>query len=190
MRTIASFVAVVTLLASAGPAQAQQSVYSQDRVRHLDLEVEPLAYAFGGAGGHVAYQSGDWKYEVEAFALEIPQSLHGNDSFTASPVGAELHVEHFFGEGPGGFYVGPEAGIVRLDVTHQASGTSTQRTRYSVGVRGGYQWYTGLGNLYISPVVGISYTLNGESVSVGGDTFESAPIGPWGTVGLGWSFGR
>ena len=42
----------------------------------------------------------------------------------------------------------------------------------------------------MSPVVGLSYTLNGEAVSVGGDTFESAPIGPWGTVGLGWSFGR
>jgi hypothetical protein len=190
MRTIASFAAVVTLLASAGTARAQGPAYSQDRVRHLDLEVEPLSYAFGGAGGHVAYQRGNWKYEVEAFGLEIPASLHGNDRFEASLLGAELHFEHYFGEDPGGFYVGPEVGVVQLDVTHQASGTSTQKTRYSVGLRGGYQWYTGLGNLYVSPVVGVSYTLNGDPVRVGGDTFESAPIGPWGTVGLGWSFGR
>lgn len=131
---------------------------------------------------------GNWKYEVEVFGLEIPESLHGNDGFTASPLGAELHVEHFFGEDPGGFYVGPEAGIVQLEVTHRASGMSTQKTRYSIGVRGGYQWYTGLGNLYVSPVVGVSYTLNADAIDVGDETFETAPIGPWGTVGLGWSF--
>lgn len=149
-----------------------------------------MAYVFGGAGGHVAYQAGRWKYEVEVFSLEIPTSLHGNDAFEASPLGAELHAEHFFGEDAGGFYVGPEVGIVRLTLTHHGSGTSEQRPRYSVGVRGGYQWYTGLGNLYLSPVVGVSYTLNGEPVSIGGDTFESAPVGPWGTVGVGWSFSR
>lgn len=184
MRTIASFVAAVLLLASAGPAQAQQAP------RHLDLEVEPLAYAFGGAGGHVAVQAGNWKYEVEVFGLEIPESLHGNDGFEASPLGVELHFERYFGDGPGGFYVGPEAGIVQLDVTHRASGTSEQRVRYSVGVRGGYQWYPGLGNLYISPVVGVSYTLNSEAITIGEDTFEAAPVGPWGTVGIGWSFFR
>jgi hypothetical protein len=184
MRTLVPFFAALLLLTSAGPA------WAQDSPRHVDLEVEPLSYAFGGAGGHVAYQRGDWKYEVEAFGLEIPESLHGNDGFGASLLGAELHFEHYFGEDPGGFYLGPEVGVVQLDVTHQPSGTSTQKTRYSVGLRGGYQWYTGLGNLYVSPVVGVSYTLNGEPVSLGGDTFESAPLGPWGTVGLGWSFGR
>ncbi len=184
MRTLASFLTAVILLVAAGPAPAQQAP------RHLDLEVEPLAYAFGGAGGHVAYQTGSWKYEIEVFGLQIPESLHGNDSFTASPLGAELHFEHFFSEDSGGFYVGPEAGIVRLDLTHQASGTSEQHTRYSIGVRGGYQWYPGLGNLYVSPVIGVSYTLNSEPITIGGDTFESAPVGPWGTVGIGWSFSR
>jgi len=184
MRTLASFIAAIILLFAAGPARAQQAP------RHLDLEVEPLAYAFGGAGGHLAYQAGRRKYEIEVFSLEIPASLHGNDAFEASPLGAELHAEHFFGEDVDGFYVGPEVGIVRLTLTHRASEASAAKTRYSIGVRGGYQWYTGLGNLYLSPVVGVSYTLNDESVSIGGDTFESAPLGPWGTVGVGWSFSR
>lgn len=184
MRTRAFLLPIVVLLGFTIPA------HGQGNVRHVDLEVEPLAYAFGGAGGHVAVQGGDWKYEVEGFGLEIPESLHGNDGFEASPLGAELHLEHFFGHGPGGFYVGPEVGIVRLDVTHRASGRSKQDIRYSLGVRGGYQWYTGLGNLYVSPVVGASYTLDSETVTIEGGTFESTPIGLWGTVGIGWSISR
>ena len=152
--------------------------------------MEPLAYAFGGAGGHIGLQVGDWKYEVEVFGLEVPQSLHGNDNFTASPLGVGFHFERLFGSDPGGFYAGPEVGVVRLDLTHDASGTSEHHARYSVGGRGGYTWYPGLGNLYVSPVVGVSYTLNGEDMTVGGDTFESAPVSLWGTVGIGWIFSR
>lgn len=183
MRTLASVLTIV-LLASAGPAEAQQSA------RHFDLKVEPLSYAFGGAGGHVGVQVNSWKYEIEVFRLTIPESLHGNDGFDASPLGAELHVEHFFGDELEGFYAGPEAGLVRLEVTHQVTGTTERHTRYSVGVRGGYRWYTGLGNLYLSPVVGVSYTLNADAVAIAEETFETAPVGPWGTVGIGWSFSR
>ena len=124
MRTPTPFFALLLFAASVGVAPAQQTV------RHVDLEVEPLAYAFGGAGGHIGLQVGDWKYEIEAFGLEIPASLHGNNGFTASPRGVELHAEHLFGDGPGGFYAGPEAGLVRLDLTHDASGTSERHTRY------------------------------------------------------------
>jgi hypothetical protein len=53
MRTLASLFTVVLLFASVEPAPAQRTV------RHVDLEVEPLAYAFGGAGGHVGLQVGD-----------------------------------------------------------------------------------------------------------------------------------
>ncbi|MFB6099366.1 MAG: hypothetical protein ABEK84_09705 [Salinibacter sp.] len=184
MRTLASFLPIALLLLSAGPARTQPGP------RHLDLEVEPLAYAFGGAGGHVGLQVGRWKYEVEAFGLTVPEPLHGNDAFEASLRGAGLHAEHFFGEDLQGFYAGPEASVAWREVTHSESGNAAQKILYSVGIRGGYRWYTGLGNLYISPVAGVSYTLNGEPVTVGGDTFETAPLGPWGTVGVGWSFGR
>jgi hypothetical protein len=183
MRTFASLFALV-LFFSLSPAIAQPHTHA------FDLKVEPLSYAFGGAGGHVGVQGSDWRYTLEVFTLDVPESLHGNDGFSASPLGAELHVERSFGDTHNGFYVGPEVGVVRLKVTHRASGTTEQRTRYSVGIRGGYRWYTGLGNLYLSPVVGLSYTLNDADVDVGPATFESASLGPWGTVGIGWTFFR
>lgn len=183
MRTFASLLTLALFL-------SLSSVSAQPNAHRLDVKVEPLSYAFGGAGGHVGLQGPDWRYTLEVFGLEIPESLHGNDGFTASPLGAELHVEHSFGDTHSGFYAGPEVGVTRIEVTHRASGVTERRTRYSVGVRGGYRWYTGLGNLYLSPVVGLSYTLNADAVDVGPATFESAPVGPWGTVGIGWTFTR
>jgi len=70
----------------------------------------------------VAYQAGRWKYEIEVFALEIPESVHGNDSFTASPLGAELHFERFSGETSGGFYIGPRRGSFATRAAGPASG--------------------------------------------------------------------
>lgn len=184
MRTLAAIFIAVLLLSTVDPTAAQT------RSPQFEVEVEPVVYLLGGAGGHVGMQRGAWTYTVEVFHLTIPESMHGNDGFDASPLGVEFHLERFFGEEAGGFYAGPEAGLVRFDVTHRATGARERRTRYSVGVRGGYRWYTGLGNLYLSPVVGLGYTLNGAPIDVAGETFESGSVTPWGTVGIGWSFGR
>lgn len=173
--------AVLALLLSASPAEAQPSD------RHLDIEVKPVAYILGGAGGHVGYQVNSWNYTLEIFGLEVPQSLHGNEGFEAAPLGAEIHIKRFFGGDSEGFYAGPEVGISRLKVTHQASGQTERHIRYSVGVRGGYRWYPGLGDLYLSPVIGLTYGLNGEAIDIENETFETGPVTPFATVGIGWS---
>lgn len=156
--------------------------------QHFDVEVEPIAYILGGAGGHVGYQRGSWNYTVEAFGLDLPEALHGNEGFNAELLGLEFHTERSLREGPGGFYVGPEVSVSHLAVTNAASGETERRVGYSIGVRGGYRWYTGLGNLYLSPVVGLSYSLNAEPIRIGDESFDTAAFGPWGTVGIGWSF--
>lgn len=182
MRNAVSLILVIALFSTAGVAQAQQ------HGSHLELKVEPVAYILGGAGGHVGYQAGTWTYTLEVFRLDIPEGLHGNDGFEASPLGVELHAERFFGDSARGFYVGPEVGVTRLEVTHSASGASERHVQYSVGVRGGYRWYPGLGDLFLSPVVGLGYTLNGEPIEIENETFEGGAVTPWGTVGIGWSF--
>lgn len=182
MRSLASLFTILVLLVGPLPVLAQPSP------GHVDVEVEPIAFVLGGAGGHVGVKFGRWSYTVEVFQLTVPEDLHGNDGFEASPFGAELHVERSFGASRSGFYAGPEIGINRFTVTHRASGRQVERFRYSVGVRGGYRWYPGLGDLYLSPVAGLVYTLNSEAISIDGETFESGPVAPYMTVGLGWSF--
>lgn len=80
MRTLASLFTVVLLFASVEPVPAQRTV------QHVDLEVEPLAYTFGGAGGNVGLQVGDWKYEIEAFGLRAGCRWHtGRGNLCVSP---------------------------------------------------------------------------------------------------------
>lgn len=105
------------------------------------------------------YQHGSWSYSIEVFGeLTVPESLHGNEGFKSSLKGIELQAERFL-TGTDGFYVGPEVGISNLKVTHKPTNGSESKTGFSVGLRGGYHWNTALGNLYVTPVGGLSYSL-------------------------------
>lgn len=160
----------------------------QDRVKKLSIETEPISFILGGAGMTGSYQYKSWIYSIEAFGgLTVPESLHGNEGFGTSLKGIELQVERFL-TGTEGFYIGPEIGISSLEVTYKQDDISKSKTGYSVGIRGGYHWNTGLGNLYATPVGGLSYSLNAEDIRIQGETFESGAVSPWATVGLGWSF--
>lgn len=152
-----------------------------------DLEVEPVAYAFGGASATLGLEVGDWHYGLEAFTLDIPTSLHGQDSFEADLGGAEIQAEYQFSE-RSGFFAGPEVGVSQLRLQHTDYDQKKDRIQYSVGLRGGYRWYPGIGNLYISPLLGVGYSLNSENIDIRGDTFRSAPLTPFATVALGWQF--
>lgn len=162
-------------------------IIAQDRTQQFRIETEPVAYLLGGAGGTASYQYGSWSYSIEAFgALSIPESLHGNQGFSTALKGVEVQVERFI-SGTDGFYLGPEFGISTLEVTRTSTVTSKTHTGYSVGLRGGYHWNTGLGNLYLSPVTGVSYALNSEDIQIGSQVFESSPVTPFATMGIGWS---
>ena len=156
--------------------------------RQIEVEAEPVAYIFDGAGIHGRYLHGSWRYGVEVLGLTIPDGLHGNEGLEARTRAVELHFEHFFTDGPGGFFAGPEAGISNFELTHSESGATEDRIRFSVGFRGGYRWYPGWCDLYLAPVGGLVYSLNAENIEIQGEVFESGPVTPFVTVGIGWSF--
>lgn len=165
-----------------------QSINAQDKFQQFSIETEPVAYILGGAGITGSYQYGLWTYSIEAYGeLTVPESQHGNEGFSTALKGIILQAERFI-TGTDGFYIGPEFGIARAEITLQSASESNTYTGYSVGIRGGYHWDTGLGNLYLSPVVGVGYTLNARDIKIANETFKSGPVMPWGTVGVGWSF--
>lgn len=156
--------------------------------KEFSIETEPMAYILGGVGMTGSYQYGSWTYSIEAFGeLTIPELLHGNQGFEARLVGIEVQIERFL-NGTDGFFLGPEIGISKLEVVHKSSDEEKAHTGYSVGLRGGYHWETGLENLYVSPVAGVGYSLNAEDIKIQNQTFESGDFTPWATIGIGWSF--
>lgn len=164
-----------------------QLANAQEKKNHFEVETEPVSYIMNGAGITGTYLSGQWTYSIEVYGIEIPESMHGNDEFDASLQGLEFQTERFF-SGNDGFFVGSEVGVTNLEVTHSPSDETKDRINYSVGIRGGYRWYTGLGDLYLSPVTGLGYSLNGEDIQIKNATFESGAASPWATVGIGWTF--
>lgn len=184
MRYITTFLLIPVIFLSIQTLNAQP----RETTGEFSIETEPMAYILGGAGATASYQAGGWSYSIEAFGgLTIPESLHGNKGFGTSLRGVELQVERFL-TGQEGFYIGPEIGVSNLEVTHKPSSSSENKRGYSVGVRVGYQWETGLGDLYLTPVGGMSYSLSSRDIQIEGETFESNPVTPWATIGIGWSF--
>lgn len=184
MRSFMITFALLIVVTLTQPLHAQ----NQDKIQKFSIETEPVAYILGGAGITGSYQYGPWTYSIEAYGeLTIPESMHGNAGFTTGLKGIILQAERFI-TGTDGFYIGPEFGIASAEVSLKSTSESKTYTGYSIGLRGGYHWNTGLGNLYLSPVVGLGYTLNNKDIEIAGQTFESGPFMPWGTVGIGWSF--
>ena len=165
----------------------RNSYGEEKQIRQLELEVEPVAYIFQGAGGHIRYHHKNWRFTIEAFGLNIPKSLHGNEGFEASVLGGELHFERFWSDNPGGFFIGPEVGYSQLEVEHHEAGSEVV-TGFSAGLRAGYRWFIGLGGLYLAPVGGMSIGFDATDIEVNDAVFERGPFTPFVTVGIGWSF--
>jgi hypothetical protein len=97
--------------------------------------------------------------------------------------------ERFLTDAREGLFLGPEVGVSRLEVVCEESGIRQDRVHYSIGLRLGYRRYLGLGNLYLSPVVGLVHSLNARDFEFDQATFEVGSLTPFVTLGIGWTFG-
>lgn len=167
--------------------------------------VLPLAIGVGSAGALASFVAPLEAVTLSAAALggvailgrrlfgkrreREAESSNSTDPAGVRPAGAgDRNGEDENEDRAGGFHLGPELALSRLDVTHRESGETAGRLNYSVGLRGGYRWYTGLGGLYFNPVGGLMYTLNAGDIDLADESFETGSLTPFVTVGAGWSF--
>ncbi len=158
------------------------------KAQQFDIEIDPIAYALKGFSVHGGYLIEAWRIDLGIYGLEIPEAVHGNDGFDSKFFGTGWKLDRFFKGQPDGFFVGVDGGVSRLQVTHQGSNQKANRIEYSLGVRIGYRWNTGLASLYITPWLGLGYTLNAKNLTVNGETFENSAFQPFPTVHVGWKF--
>lgn len=154
----------------------------------FDVDIDPIAFALNGFSFHGGYTTGAYRFDLGVFGLDIPEWLHGNEDFDTSFKGAGWKVDRFFKGYADGFFAGIDGGIQRLNVTHKATDADKDRLQYMLGIRGGYRWNTGLGNLFITPWLGLGYLLNAEDIEIDGDVFEASPFTPFPTIHVGWRF--
>lgn len=179
------FILFILLLSSTihSNAFSQSSDYSG-----FDVDIDPIAFALNGFSFHGGYTTGAYRFDLGVFGLDIPEWIHGDEAFETSFVGAGWKVDRFFKGYADGFFAGIDGGVQQLNVTHKAADTDKDRFQYMLGIRGGYRWNTGLGNLFITPWLGLGYVLNAEDIEIDGDVFEASPFTPFPTIHVGWKF--
>lgn len=161
---------------------------AQEKNPQIDVSVDPIAFFLDGVSVHGGYAQSGWHFDLEGFSLEVPSSVHGNESLTAGQLGLELKADYYFKGEIAGPFVSFGGGVSQLTVSSNENDQSKSHFEYSSGLRLGYRWNTGLGNLYLTPLAGLEYTFNGKNLAVGNKTFDSGPLQPYATVNIGWFF--
>lgn len=156
--------------------------------RGFDIDIDPIAFALNGFSFHGGYLTDAYRFDLGIFGLDMPEWADGNEKFSSAFVGAGWKVDRFLKGYTDGFFAGVDGGISRLNVTHTATNNDKDYLQYMLGVRTGYRWNTGLGNLFVTPWIGFGYVLNAKDIEIDGDIFKASSFTPFPTVHLGWKF--
>jgi hypothetical protein len=170
----------VVLLVLVGPFAAPSRAVAQ-----VEVEVDPIAYAFNGFSLHLARVLGPVRVNLGTFGLDIPSAYHGNEGWTATMRGAGVKVD-YLGSGIDGFFIGAEGGYMRNKYALSAGGDAVERGILGLGARSGYRQPLGRRGLYVAPWVGVGYNFHGEDVVIGGEAFKRSAISIFPTVHVGW----
>ena len=185
MKTI--ILTVALLIGSLINATAQKS-------NHFEFELDPLAYAFGGVSGHIAYTFKNHRIQLGYAQVTIPEAYQSNKEFSESFKGFPLiKWDIFFGkeDASHGFFAGPTMNYVFT--TYETDTDKTKVEGLNLGLRGGYKFdlfknNKTLNGLYITPWVGLSYDLKSSDIELDNKVHSIKPWGIFPTFHLGWAF--
>jgi hypothetical protein len=170
--------------ANAAPDSNPARFAGDSHAFHADVEVDPTAYVLDGYSLHAGLGSGSFRVDLGAYALALPEFVHGNRDFEASFNGYGAKFQYFpFVEQTGGF-VGMDFGVIRSLVRLKSTKLADRQTSFGVGVNAGWRFDL-VGGLYATPWLGVSRAFGIEKVELGGKTFESSPWVVFPAVHLG-----
>ena len=171
--------ALAALILAAGPAAAEGF--------HADFEVDPTAYALRGHSLHVGLGWDRLRLDLGAYAMALPQALHGNEDFDVSFDGFGAKLQYFpFAEQEGAFF-GVDGGVTRPLVQRVGTDLAERQTQVGVGVNLGWRLLLGE-RFFATPWLGLGYTFGADDVTLAGSTFEAMPFTVFPAVHLGYRF--
>lgn len=172
--------------ARAEAPQAELAASNAPTVR-VDVELDPLAYAMSGHSVHVGVGVGHFRFDLGAFALEMPEWVHGNEGFTSSFDGFGVKAHVFVADDGTGPFAGVAGGLARTLIQNDATGRAQRDLHASLGVELG--WLIPIvEGLYVKPWIGVGWTFGVEDVVLDGQRFEANGLTIFPTVHLGYAF--
>lgn len=180
-----------------GAVQAQESAQSQTT---FSIETDPSTFLFKGYALHIRIKpknSQHWVVGAGAYALDMP-SLMVNLNADNKDRGWNVRInsayglfgEYYLKEANCGWFVGLQTSIQNYKISNDnLAGASSRYHNLLLMPSVGYNWHPFRSPLYLKPWAGVGYTtkLSGEN-RVGDRTYHIAPLVPFVTMHVGYSF--
>ncbi len=162
--------------------------------KHLEFEIDPLAYSLGGASGHAAFTWKNERIQLGYGQLTLPEGMQNHKNVSESFKAISFKWDYFFGKenASKGFFAGPTVDYLFLTYEDELD-NELKEEQFSIGIRAGYKFdlfqnHKSLSGLYLTPWIGTSWFTNPSDIQLAGKSYsrKSSTIFP--TVHLGWSF--
>jgi len=164
----------------------------------VQVEVDPLPYALGGAAGHVRVAlpgAEQWTLGAGLYAQEMPAPLltlaakNRGEDWSASLAGVGLFADYYLNNPVSGTHIGAQVAAHRWSVENPEG--DARFASLLVMPRVGYLWLPiDNAGLYLDPWVGVGGTVPlAGSRTVGDDAFALFPVMFFGALHVGWRFG-
>ena len=173
-----------TLIISAAQAQTTKT---------FEVETDHIAYALGGASGHIALAYKNKRMQFGLAQLQLPVSFQSNKDLVESFKSISLKYDYFFSESSQkGYFLGGTFDYLFLTYTDIEDNVFKKQTP-NIGLRTGYKFSpfnknSKLNNLYLTPWVGFSYQANSSDFELNDANYVMKAFNVFPTVHLGWAF--
>jgi hypothetical protein len=181
------FAVVLAVSSPARGAEPEPEAEADANRFHADAEIDPTAYVLGGYSLHVGLGWDRARLDLGAFALDVPEFVHGNEDFEASFNGYGLKVQYFFFAEQRGLFAGIDGAVIRALVRRRGTELASLDTQVSAGVNAGYRIELGAG-FYVTPWLGVGAVFGADDVTLAGETFEQSPWLVFPAIHLGYRF--
>lgn len=155
---------------------------------HADFEIDPTAYILDGYSVHVGLGYRTLRFDLGAFAANVPKFLHGNDGFESYANGFGLKAQWFvIGDRQQGLFAGLEGNLGKSFIRREQTDAAVQKRRASAGVQVGYRIPLAA-DFYVTPWIGVDYEFLADDVELDGATFEEKHVTIFPALHLGYAF--
>ncbi|MDO9019299.1 MAG: hypothetical protein Q8S73_25185 [Deltaproteobacteria bacterium] len=189
---VTAALAFTTITAASAQAQdrsptAAAAPAAQPSRLHLDVEIDPTAYILRGYSLHVGIGWRRLRVDLGAYAMAMPEFMHGNPDFDVSFHGFGVKAQLFPLAEQRGLFVGIDTGLARPLVQRRDTDLARSGLQVSVGAHVGWRFPI-IAGLYVTPWIGVSYSFNAQDVTLANRTYANNPITVFPAVHIGYRF--